>query len=585
MGKEEKSMPTVDLSIPELSAGESMKITNLGGENYVLSELDTANKNESEGFASNYIEQATYDFKKQKHIYNASIEKEHGSYITTQQQLTNLAKNTQRDINKILKINGIVRYYMNEDDLIGRVIETIENNINTNYSIDYPKIALKPKSKKEKKMCEEIANLINEFNSQIDVKQLIIDTVIKTYSEGNYVFYLMGNKENGYGIVNYPLDMIEVTEIKEDGENFVAFKVAELKSRLEKIRQKYVNLKYSNNTLDIQKNTEKEIKNNYPPEVYGAYLEKDKLTFLDIKRTGLVRINNLGGLYGLTPIFKALKSQLILEVIDRSDEKVLIQKTKKIYYQKTRKELMGQDYGRLKPVNEIGYSHASLVQAMGQETILYTSMPYVEGLEILEPKIDLTNPSTTIMYRNRVLSALGISFVSGDSKSSITTVNVNYSELLKTVNKISQQLVNIINKFYKMILIDNGYLVEYAPAISIETTDLLDLDSKLKLIETLYSKIGISYNTILSMLGFNPETEIEKRKQENKVEVDGEIMTMDDIMSPHITSFTTSGKEGDTNTHNNTDNDADSNKNKNGSDKSQNVDKNEYDQQRQESIK
>ena len=83
------------------------------------------------------------------------------------------------------------------------------------------------------------------------------------------------------------------------------------------------------------------------------------------------------------------------------------------------------------------------------------------------------------------------------------------------------------------------------------------------------------------MLGLNPEIEINKRVKENKVTIDGVEMTTDDIMSPHITSFTTSGKDGDTVTHNN----LDSNTNKNNSKKNENIDKQESDQSRKEALK
>lgn len=577
---EEKQIKKIDISIDELNNGEAIQISNWNGD-YIASPLEKSNTVTSSiesSIRDNYMQQASFDFEKQNHTYSRLLDKEASTTVTTTEELASLAKNTQNDLNKIIKINGIVKYYINKEDLIGRVIETIENNVNTNFSIQYPTIAVNATKKKELKMIEEMKLLINKFNRQINLSQLIRNNALTTYSEGNYIYYLMGDSENGYGITVYPLDLIEVTPMKIDNDPIIALNVSELKSRLQQSRNDYRGLK-SNKLINIEADIENEVKRDYPKEVYEAYKVNDKYAFLDPKRIGMTRINNLKGKYGLTPIFKSLGSQLILETIDASDQKLLVQKTKKIYYQKSRKELMGENYTNKAPVNEIGYAHASLVNAMSQDTVIYSSMPYIEDLEILEPKTELTDANTVTSYRNRVLSALGISFVSGESKASTNTIKINYSELLKIVNKISKQLEPVINKFYQLILEENGFLVEYAPKIVIEDTELLDMESKLKLVDVLYSKMGLSYDTTLNMLGLDTVTEVNKRINENKgVKIDGVDTSYDIIFAPHSNSYTSNSNDLlDTNKE-------DSNTNKNGSKKSENLDKNDTDKQRQDAM-
>lgn len=568
---EEEKIPTIKADIPKIEDGKSVKITNLNG-NYVMSELDSYSDNN----IINFVEEATFNADKVKHLYDKILENDTSSFVTTSEEISNLAKNTQSSVDKVIKINGIIKYYINKEDLIGRVVEIIENNVNTNYSMNY---SYKAKNKKEEKVLKEYKEFIDKFNKQIEIKQLIINSVLKTYTEGNYIFYLRGDSNNGYGIANYPLDMIDITNMIIDNENVISFKVNELSSRINKTKSKYGKLK-TNKLIDIQELLDNEIKNNYPPEIYDAYKGKDQLALLNPKKVGLTRINNLGtGLYGVSPIFKSLSSLLTLETIDKSDREILNARSKKIYYQKTRKELMGQNLDRLKPVNEIGYAQTNLLQCMANNTIVYTSMPFVENLQILEPKTELVDSKTKEGYTMSVLTALGISFVSSEGSSSITTVKMVYTELLKMVNRISKLLEPILHKFYQVVSEENGYPIEFAPTINIQNTDLLDLESRLKLVETLYSKIGLSYDTILTELGYDPTTEINKRKEENKVKVDGINMTMDDIMSPHITSFTASGKEGDTITHNNGDK---LNENPNGSKESENTDKKEDNQQYRE---
>lgn len=560
----ENDIQTIDAKIPKMESNTSAKITCLGDGMYVFSELE----NKEDISLSNYVEQSTYDVEKVKHIYDKILDNDNNSYVTTSQELSNLAKNTQKDVDKVIKINGIIKYYINKEDLIGRVVEIVENNVNTNYDLNY---TYKPEKKKDVKLFEQYKNdIIDKFNRQIEIKKLIINNALKVYTEGNYCFYLKGDSKNGYGIVNYPLDMIKVTNMTIDGENIIAFKVSELKSRLSNVLSEYGKLK-TNKLIDIEKTVDNEVKKNYPKEIYDAYKGKDQIALLNPKKTGLVRINNLGtGLYGISPIFKSLNSLLTLETIDNSDREILKARSKKIYYQKARKELMGKDFDKPLKLNEIGYAHTNLLQCMANNTIVYTSMPFIESLEILEPKTDLTDPKTKESYIKSVLTALGIGFVSSEGSTSITTVKMVYTELLKMINRITKQLEPILNKFYKEITLENGYPIEFAPTIKIQDTEILDIDNRLKLAEVLYSKIGVSYDTVMNTLGLNFESEKNKRIKENEDNIT-------EIFAPYGTSYTTSN---DSNT-----NKEDNNTNSNGSKKGDSIDKVEYDKQRQEIIK
>ena len=560
----ENDIQTIDAKIPKMESNTSAKITCLGDGMYVFSELE----NKEDISLSNYVEQSTYDVEKVKHIYDKILDNDNNSYVTTSQELSNLAKNTQKDVDKVIKINGIIKYYINKEDLIGRVVEIVENNVNTNYDLNY---TYKPEKKKDVKLFEQYKNdIIDKFNRQIEIKKIIINNALKVYTEGNYCFYLKGDSKNGYGIVNYPLDMIKVTNMTIDGENIIAFKVSELKSRLSNVLSEYGKLK-TNKLIDIEKTVDNEVKKNYPKEIYDTYKGKDQIALLNPKKTGLVRINNLGtGLYGISPIFKSLNSLLTLETIDNSDREILKARSKKIYYQKARKELMGKDFDKPLKLNEIGYAHTNLLQCMANNTIVYTSMPFIESLEILEPKTDLTDPKTKESYIKSVLTALGIGFVSSEGSTSITTVKMVYTELLKMINRITKQLEPILNKFYKEITLENGYPIEFAPTIKIQDTEILDIDNRLKLAEVLYSKIGVSYDTVMNTLGLNFESEKNKRIKENEDNIT-------EIFAPYGTSYTTSN---DSNT-----NKEDNNTNSNGSKKGDSIDKVEYDKQRQEIIK
>lgn len=540
----------IEVTIPELAENEARVLVRQG-DNYILTDIE---QTKSIWDTDKYIEKAQYDADKIKHIYSTVLDNESSISVTSIDEITSLAQNTQNSINKVQKINGIVKYYVNKEDLIGRVVETIENNVNTQYKIDYP---YEPKIKKDRKRLDDLKQIIDKFNKQIDISSLIRENALNTYTEGNNIMYLMGDKD-GYSVVNYPLDMIEVTSMKIDGDNIVSFNTGALSSKLQSNKAKFSRLKSVNKLINIETITENEIKRDYPNEVYDSYMVKDNITLLNPQRVGLVRINQLKGLYGLTPIFKALVPQLLLETIDKSDQKVLVQKTKKIYFQSLRKEIIEDP----KVIEKTGYSQASLLKAMGNETIVYTSAPFVEDLKLIEPKTELTDANVKSGYKLRILEALGISFISSQGSSSITTTKINYNELLKIINRITKRLENIINKWYQLVTVENGFPIEISPKITIEDTEKMDLDSKLRIADLYYSKIGLSYESIFDLLGLDYQTEKRKREAENKDK-------LEEVFLPHSNSYTSNSNDL-----------LDNNKNSNNSTQNENLDKREYDQQR-----
>lgn len=527
-----KNNELVEMDLSSLKSGESKVLSNING-NYVLSELDN-------GFIdiNGALNLAAYDFDKSEHLYSKIIKEEYKTYVVTQEDLDNLAKNTQNDIDKIIKINGLVQYYMNKDDLMGKVVEIIENNVNTKYTLEYPNVQAKKINKRKK---QNVETIINKFNENIDIKELIIKNAVLTYTEGNYIPYLRGDIDSGYSIESYPLGLIKISDYEYAGEPVVLMDIEKLKSKL-KGKDELRKLK-AKTPFKIPESAEEEVKNTYPEEVYSAYIVKDKYCILNPQRVGVSRVNNLRGIYGVSPMFKALNSQLMLETCDKVDRKNVIAKSKKIYHQKLRKEVLGQNLEKVKHSNEITYAHATLLNAMSKDVVIVTTPGYVESIDILEPQTDTIKTETILGYRNRVLNALGIAFISNESKSSYNSISVNVEELLKTINKITAQIEKIINKYYKVICVENGIEISYAPKINIQSTQYINTDSLNKLVDLLYSKIGVSYKTIFNMLGLDYQTEVQNRIDENEFEYNGEILDLDGIFSPHTNSYTSNSND------------------------------------------
>ena len=84
-----------------------------------------------------------------------------------------------------------------------------------------------------------------------------------------------------------------------------------------------------------------------------------------------------------------------------------------------------------KGYSEQVFAHDNLMRAFKQDTVVVTVPPYVESIEYVEPKVDMTNKDTVLQYRNREMAALGISFLNSDGTQTVSTANISLNQLLK----------------------------------------------------------------------------------------------------------------------------------------------------------
>lgn len=457
-----------------------------------------------------------YDMVAKEKIYSQSFAR------VDLERLSYLCENAQNNLDKILELNSIIEYYINTDDLIGRVIETVENNTNRSYTI-----------KKKTNTTETMMTSVKKFCEQIDIGYVVGEVTSNTFAKGTTIMYLMGDNQKGWHLSFYPLGVCEITPIEEDHEPLVVMNVSKLVSNIQRSLGKYfTGEKYQG---IIENKISSMIENNYPPEVYEAYVNKEQYALLNNERCSVIRVNKGDSLMGLSPIVKGLKSEIMLETIDAVDRKNLIDRAKKIYFQKMRKECLDKDNSKIGNLPNItGFLQQQLMFAMQQEDVIYTAPPYAESLEILEPKVELTPTEKIMEYRNRLLSALGISFISAEDGSSYTVTNLNYSELLKSINKISKQLEPIFNKYFKLLCFEKGYKLDKCPTMEIESTELISMESKVALINTYYTTLGLSRETTFKVLGIDIDIETQRRKQEND-------KGLNDIFEPYQTSYNTAG--------------------------------------------
>lgn len=448
---------------------------------------------------------------------------------TTLDTIKELALNAQSDIGKIQKINVLVRQAENEDDIIGKVHETIEANLNANIRFSFNNLP----DDYDEELKKKTEGIIKRFHKEVNINDVMTTAITSTYDEGNCIQYLRSKKSKGiyhHVIDKYPLGVAIISDYSLNSIPYVLIDTTELTNRLQKST-----LKNKKNKPLFFKNTTEEIKNNYPKEVIDAYVGREKYAVLDIRRTGVNRFGNLGRAYGVSPVFKALKPKIMLDNCDKSDSVNAKAKAKKIITQIMRKETMGSSYEK-KGLEDMAYAHTCLMAAWTNPTVVYTPPPCVEKITYVEPTVELTNESTVKQYRSRITSALGISFLNTDGQQTVSTANVSIKQLMRTLNKIAERQEIILQRWYEVILTEEGVPIDYCPTPHILDAELLEFEMKKDLAEFLYSKLNCSFRTAYETLDMDFNDELERRKAESDAGVN-------EVFVPHPTSYNSSGNE------------------------------------------
>lgn len=482
----------------------------------------------SENKATEWIKRALDNYDPKNSSYSTYLSDEKGGYNSvTLDEIEKLADGAQSNLQSILKINRIVKKFINSDDIIGRVVEAITTNINTSSTLSFPNF--NSKKKIDLKRLEDVKGLIKGFNKEIHLQNLIVDIVPRTYTEGSYITYLR-KTNNGYTITNFPLGVAEISDYYIQTEPVVLINMQKLRSALQKNYPKNKKGK----GLFYEK-MEDEVKATYPIEVYDAFVNKETYAKLDAKNTGVIRVNELGRKYGLTSIFKALKPTIMLDTFSKADDVNAKSKAKKIIVQRMHKEIMQNQNGECtnNKLDWTALAHENFMSAFQQKTVIATLPPWVEKVEYVEPSVEDVPSDKITLYRNKVLSALGISFLASDKSTSANIANISLTQLMKQIDKIVEQFEIVLNKWYAIILTDLGYSEEFFPEIDIMSSEQMEQDMKIELASFLYNTLGASRETSFNMVGLDIKDEVAKRQRENNDKYD-------DIFKPYGTSYTKS---------------------------------------------
>lgn len=512
----------------------------------------------SEERMDNVIRHAIASYDPENKQYSTYLKISASSETLTVDRIDELARGLQSSLTNVQTVNGIIRNYINKDDLIGITYDAIEANVNTEFKCSFAQF---PEQRNKTKQVNYAREVIDDFNTQINVRSLLRTAIPMTYAEGTYIIYLRQKDEN-YIADYYPLGIAEISDYLSNGQPVVLINMSKLKSALSKSM-----LKDKKNKALFFENQEIEIQNNYPDEVYQAFKNGNTYAKLDVDHCGVIRIGNMGQKYGVSPLFRALRPALMLETFDTSDRVNAKAKAKKIIWQQLDPALMGPNNDK-KGFAEQVTAHDNLLRAWKQNTVLVTTAPYVKDIKYVEPKVEMTNIETVKQYRNREMAALGISFLNTDGQQTVSTAKVSLDQLMKNIGKIAEQIEDVLKRWYRVRLEDAGVDLMYCPDVKVSTTEMMGMEMKKAIAQFLFTTLNCSYKTAYEYMGLHAEDELRKRQAETE---EG----YDDVFVARQTSYTSTGNTGGG---------GDSDK-KTGRPKGEETEKQIYDQQRNEDSK
>lgn len=432
--------------------------------------------------------------------------------------IDDLSVGINSDVMKVRRANSIILSRINSNTLFGRFMEIIEENIPTTYRLDYGELEDDESIAGELK---DVRYLIDSFNRDICIENVIHSAITGVIREGNYSMYCRMKSGNSAIIDHYPIDVVVPSGYKTRGNDVLEMDITALKSKL------YKPYKKTRKGRKIYfENQKREIQNNYPAEVYTAFSANEQYCRLSERYTGFLKMNDHDRKFGVSCLFKALKPLIVLENLMAADVSDSEARSKKIIFQKMRKELLENNR---KGIAEQVHAHQEAAAALQTKNCLYTGIPGVEDLVYVTPKSTETDyKELHEIYTQDLLRGLGLTFVDPGATTSVAKVNL--SLLLRMINTASRKLNRVMEHFYTALLEDNGYPATMCPRFTITDAEENDLSIRRDLADFMFNVLGCSYETAYEMLGISVKSEAERRRNEDDEDYS-------DVFIPRQTSY------------------------------------------------
>lgn len=457
--------------------------------------------------------------------------------------INELANGIHSNIKNLQAANQLIIKYVDSDGSMGYAYSVIRANTPTNYKLVYDSELL---GEEPTEKVEKIKALVNNFNRTIKIKRFIREAEAAAYLEGNVPVVLRITK-NGYAVDFLPLSVAYPSGYKFNGDPILEVDVNALKTKLSKTYKRT-----KKNKAIYFENIKKEIEANFSKEIYDAYNAGEQYARIDPNYGDCITVNSLGRKFGVSPLFRALRPLVVLNNIESADVSDSKARSKKIIFQKLRKELMGTS-GDRKGFAEQAHAHQALTQALKTNLCAYTAPPFVESLEFVSSKVNNDDASRQLsQYMTKYLQALGIDFVDTEV-GNYAGVNVSITQIIRMINCIKGDIERVLNKFYATLLEANGYDPNLAPIIEIDDAETMEMEMRIELAKFIYGTLNASRETAFKMAGLNLNDEKIKREAEKNE-------NLDDIFQPRLTAYTNSGTDANENSPGRTPSNNDRNK-------------------------
>lgn len=499
----------------------TVEISGVGNDTYIMTSAESVERSLAKAYA---------EYDPENKMYSSILNDTSTNPTITLDRISELANGAQSDLTKVTEINNIISKYVVLDEAIGMVATTIWANVNTDIRLSYRDFSTQ---KKKNNILEKAKVIIDDFNNQINVRDFIRTAILTTWLEGTYISTIRTDGNNTWVLDQYPLGIAELAQYTQNGQPIVQINMENLKTALQKtvLKNRRGKALYFENTL-------KEIEASFGKPIVEAYKAKDSYCRLDTDYTGVVRVNSFNKLYGVSPIVRALPSAIALERLRSADMALANQKSKVIIHQKLRKEML-DEHKDSKMYEGLSWAHNNLLKAFKQNTVIVSTPPYVEDISyVVKKNTEEISSSTMDSYTRKILSSLGVQFLSGLDDISAAVAKISYTVLLNVINAIGESVERVLYNYYRTVLRENGIGSDYAPTVRIIDTELLDADARANLAKLLYSTLGASRETVFEVLGYDVSEEATRREKENNE-------SYDDIFRPYAISYTTSGDSGD----------------------------------------
>lgn len=494
-----------------------------------------------------------YNALKRPQVYSVSPNDSSSSTTLTLDTIDQLAVGINSNLSNLASANQIILQNVSSDPLMSYAHHSIMANIPSDYTVSY--VSTDGDGRDDNAQYDETKQIVERFNRDIKMPRLIRNIVETTWLEGNTPLVL--RTKDGTGVIDIlPLDILHPSAYRILGDDVMQCEISTLKNRLTKT---YPKTKRTRKSVYFD-NLQKEVEANFSPEIVKAYKDGETLCRMPVEYADCVKVNSCNRQYGVSPFFCALRPLTLLKTLESADANEAKARSKYIIFQKLRKDLLGPQ-GQYKGLAEQVLAHDHLMSALKTNLAAYTAAPWVESVEFVSADStgeDSVKLNTT--YTTKYLNALGISWSNTEMPNG-TMANLSISNLIKSINVILKEIERVMNKFYLTVLKDNGIdMPKFLPELHIAKAESIEQSLKRDLAQFAYSTLNCSRTTAYKILDMDVENEAYLRQGEKD-------KGYEDIFTPHLTSYTTSGSSQSSGRPQSTDEDAD-------------VDKQDYDADR-----